>query len=83
LVAYALARFPPDPVPCQAARFPSGFILPCQAGIAFYTTDSISASAGGYRMIPKRTQVAKPLVSELTEGKHKNLIPFKPGLSLS
>jgi hypothetical protein len=32
-------------------------------------------------MVPKRTQVAKPLVSELTEGKHKNLIPFKPGQS--
>jgi Family of unknown function (DUF5681) len=32
-------------------------------------------------MVPKRTQVAKPLVSELTEGKHKNLIPFKTGQS--
>jgi Family of unknown function (DUF5681) len=32
-------------------------------------------------MVPNRTQVAKPLVSELTEGKHKNLIPFKPGQS--
>jgi hypothetical protein len=29
----------------------------------------------------KRTQVAKPLVSEPTEGKHRNLIPFKPGQS--
>src|SRR3954454_2295327 len=29
----------------------------------------------------KRTQVAKPLVSEPTEGKHRNLIPFKSGQS--
>jgi hypothetical protein len=32
-------------------------------------------------MVPKRTQVTKPLVSDLTEGKHRNLIPFKPGQS--
>ena len=32
-------------------------------------------------MVPKRTQVAKPLVSELTDGKHRNLIPFKPSQS--
>jgi hypothetical protein len=32
-------------------------------------------------MVPKRTQVTKPLVCDLTEGKHRNLIPFKPGQS--
>jgi hypothetical protein len=32
-------------------------------------------------MDPNRTQTAKPLVSELTKGKHRNLIPFKPGQS--
>ena len=32
-------------------------------------------------MVPKPTQVAKPLVSDLTERKHRNLIPFPPGQS--
>src|SRR5437764_9423807 len=32
-------------------------------------------------MDPKRSQVAMPLVSELTERKHRNLIPFRPGQS--
>ena len=32
-------------------------------------------------MVSKQAQVAKPLVSELTDGKHRNLIPFKPGQS--
>jgi hypothetical protein len=32
-------------------------------------------------MVPRQTQVAKPLVSELTERKHRNLIPFRPGQS--
>ena len=32
-------------------------------------------------MVSKQAQVAKPLVSELTERKHRNLIPFKPGQS--
>jgi hypothetical protein len=32
-------------------------------------------------MVPKQAQVAKPLVSELAEGKHRNLIPFKSGQS--
>ena len=32
-------------------------------------------------MVPTRTQATQPLVSELTEGKHRNLIPFKPGQS--
>jgi len=30
-------------------------------------------------MIPSRTQTAKPIVSDLTERKQRNLIPFKPG----
>src|SRR6186997_124045 len=33
------------------------------------------------QMVPKRIQVAKPLVSDLTVRKHRNLIPFKPGQS--
>src|SRR3954452_7302259 len=32
-------------------------------------------------MDPKRTQASKPLVSEPTERKHRNLIPFKSGQS--
>ena len=32
-------------------------------------------------MVPNRTQAAQPLVSEHTERKHRNLIPFKPGQS--
>jgi len=32
-------------------------------------------------MVPKRPQLTKPLVSDLTERKHRNLIPFKPGQS--
>jgi len=32
-------------------------------------------------MVSKQAQVAKPLVSELTDGKHRNLIPFKPSQS--
>src|SRR3954452_9896633 len=32
-------------------------------------------------MDPKPTQAAKPLVSELTERKQRNLIPFRPGQS--
>jgi hypothetical protein len=32
-------------------------------------------------MVAKRTQAAKPLVSELTEGKHRNLVPFRAGQS--
>jgi hypothetical protein len=32
-------------------------------------------------MLPARSQLAKPLVSELIERKHRNLIPFKPGQS--
>src|SRR6478735_2642876 len=32
-------------------------------------------------MVPTRTQPAQPLVSEVTERKHRNLIPFRPGQS--
>ena len=32
-------------------------------------------------MVPTRTQATQPLVSEATERKHRNLIPFKPGQS--
>jgi Family of unknown function (DUF5681) len=32
-------------------------------------------------MVPKQAQAAKPLVSELTERKHRNLIPFRPDQS--
>jgi hypothetical protein len=32
-------------------------------------------------MVGKRTQVAQPLLSELTERKYRNLVPFRPGQS--
>src|SRR4051794_16622564 len=32
-------------------------------------------------MAPTRTKATQPLLSEATEGKHRNLIPFKPGQS--
>ena len=32
-------------------------------------------------MVPKRSQAVRPVVSELTERKQRNLVPFKPGQS--
>src|SRR3954447_14269479 len=32
-------------------------------------------------MVPKQAQTAQPLVCDLTERKHRNLVPFRPGQS--
>src|SRR3954453_1707827 len=66
-------------ISCRTSRGTFGLPTPLRA--FQHHPDSISAPVGGYQVVPKRTQVAKPLASELTEGKHRNLVPFRPGQS--